>query len=462
MAAAALFVCCAAGGVLRLATLDGQSFWFDEAVVANRLLAPGLGESLEEIWNTENTPPLWYAVAWVGAAFAGEGEVALRSTAALAGVLTVGAGYLIGRELGSARTGLLLAAFVSVQPFLFWYSQEARSYAFYALFSALAFWVFLRALRTGASRDLWGWAAASVAAMLSHFFALFGVAAMGIWLVARNRDRVTTAVVGVVGAIQLAFVPVILRASEFSTNDWIAEGDLGERVSDWLESLVTGRDLELGWLAAPVGIAAMVLIAAAIRRAPPEDRRRYGACLWVAGVASLVPLAIAPAGADYFLARNVLAAVVPLLAALALAATRAPWPLGAPVAAAVLAAGAIAVGRIELEPSERRAGFKQAVAAITASGEPGVLIGGRLSVPPILYYLDREPITLRRVRTGAAMTVQDHAEPRPAWLPAAFRRERSLRLDGGLQVTWYRAPREVWVRLSEEAVTPNRGVFRVG
>ena len=53
--------------VLRLSTLNLQSFWFDEAFTPVRVLHPSLFATLRGVVHTENTPPLWYVLEWVDA-----------------------------------------------------------------------------------------------------------------------------------------------------------------------------------------------------------------------------------------------------------------------------------------------------------------------------------------------------------------------------------------------------------
>ena len=61
---AALIVLAAA---LRLATLDQQGFWYDEAFTPVHVLHRGLSATLRAVVHTENTPPLWYLLAWADA-----------------------------------------------------------------------------------------------------------------------------------------------------------------------------------------------------------------------------------------------------------------------------------------------------------------------------------------------------------------------------------------------------------
>src|SRR5579883_1494903 len=53
-----------AAAAVRLSTISLQSFWYDEAYTPVHVLHPGLGATLQAWLHDENTPPLWYLVAW--------------------------------------------------------------------------------------------------------------------------------------------------------------------------------------------------------------------------------------------------------------------------------------------------------------------------------------------------------------------------------------------------------------
>jgi len=122
---------------LRFTTLDLQSFWYDEAFTPVHVLHSSLWATLRSVTHTENTPPLWYLIAWLDARVLGSGELALRLPSALAGVATVPVAWAIGRELAGRRAGLIAAALVAVNPLFVWYSQEARAYALFVLTALL-------------------------------------------------------------------------------------------------------------------------------------------------------------------------------------------------------------------------------------------------------------------------------------------------------------------------------------
>src|SRR5262249_37433352 len=151
-------------------------------------LGGSFGHMLHEVRVSESNPPLYYVLAWGWARAFGRGEVELRFLSALFGMLAVGVGYLIGRELASRRVGLALAALMAFNPMLIWYSQEARSYSLLVLFCALSLWFFVRALKWERGSDLAWWALASALALCSHYFAFFAVAIEAVWLAIALRS----------------------------------------------------------------------------------------------------------------------------------------------------------------------------------------------------------------------------------------------------------------------------------
>src|ERR1700737_3893407 len=96
----------ALAAVVRFATLDQQSLWYDEAVTAVRVLHASLHSTLSAVAHVENTPPLYYLITWGWTRVLGTGVLALRSLSAAAGVATVALAWMIGRELGTRRAAI--------------------------------------------------------------------------------------------------------------------------------------------------------------------------------------------------------------------------------------------------------------------------------------------------------------------------------------------------------------------
>ena len=163
------------GAAIRFSTLDQQSFWLDEATTWG-IVSHGLGHVLSTVPKTESTPPLYYVLVWLWAQVFGTGEVGLRSFSALCGTLTIPVMWAVGRRLASERIGLVAALVTAVNPLLFWYSQEARTYALLVLLSALSLLAFLRALEQPSRGRLLAWGAICALTILAHYFGAFIVA----------------------------------------------------------------------------------------------------------------------------------------------------------------------------------------------------------------------------------------------------------------------------------------------
>jgi 4-amino-4-deoxy-L-arabinose transferase-like glycosyltransferase len=114
---------------VRLANLTYHSLWFDE-VMSTFWAAKPAGE----IWRVglaltqDKHPPLYYLLLHGWTALFGPGDAAVRSLGALLGALAVLPVYGIGARLAGRRAGLLAALLLALNPFLVWYSQEARMF----------------------------------------------------------------------------------------------------------------------------------------------------------------------------------------------------------------------------------------------------------------------------------------------------------------------------------------------
>ena len=196
--------------VIRIIVINDQSIWQDEALTAYEAQLP-LGAMITTVVHVETTPPLYFVLIWAWAHVFGNGEVALRSVSMLAGVALVPISYLAARDLVSPRAGVFAAAFVTFNPFLIWYSQEARAYMLLAALCGASFLWFVRSRRDPSARNLVWWAVWSSLALMTHFFAGFLMAPEALWLVwvAGTRRagaglRVAGGAVGVVALVQVA------------------------------------------------------------------------------------------------------------------------------------------------------------------------------------------------------------------------------------------------------------------
>jgi mannosyltransferase len=394
---------------LRFATLGVQSYHHDEIVTAARILGGSFGQAMEGVRDSESAPPLYYAVAWCWTQLLGTGEFGLRSVSAIAGVATVPVAYLIGRELLGSRAGVLAAGLVAANPMLLWYSQEARAYALFALLCAAATLFFVRALEAGRRRDVLLWGALSALALATHYFAFFPVAVEAAWLLWR-RGRSSWPGLAIAGLAGLALLPLVRHQSSAGHAEWISDHALGHRV--W-ESGATFLIGETGDVIGrpehplPALLPFLLLVAALLLvfvRGSERERRAAGVPLALAAATVAIPLllAIAVPGKDYFLARNLIPAVVPLLVSVAVAATlRAARRPGTWLVVALFAYSLGFSVLASASPSLQRPDWAAVAAKLGDPTRPRALVSWTLGQASLRHYLG----------TGSFQTVQSERYP---------------------------------------------------
>jgi hypothetical protein len=189
---------------LRFFRIGSQSLWADEgnsAAMAGRSLAEISARAAADIH-----PPGYYWLLNLWSRIFGDSEAALRSLSALWGILLVWLVYQIVLRLFDRRTALIAAFFAAINPFLIYYSQEARMYIQLAALAALLFYglaryilhesIVLRADGTSKSLSFSGLATgvvlfAAAAGLYTHytFPLMVGVATLlyGLWLFNSRR-----------------------------------------------------------------------------------------------------------------------------------------------------------------------------------------------------------------------------------------------------------------------------------
>src|SRR5438477_10008090 len=128
------------GLVLRLATLDAHSLWYDE-VLSIETAQRGLNAIFTDRfgWMLVQTP-LHYFLVWLTIQPADPTSTSflVRLPSALAGSLTILVVYGIGRELFGRAPGLAAALLVALSTVALDYSQDLRPYAILTLLTALS------------------------------------------------------------------------------------------------------------------------------------------------------------------------------------------------------------------------------------------------------------------------------------------------------------------------------------
>jgi mannosyltransferase len=411
--------------VLRFSTLGLQSFWYDEAFTPVHVLRASLGATLHGVVHTENTPPLWYVLIWAWSRLFGTGAVAMRLPSAAFGVATVAVAWAIGRELEGPSTrratAIAAAAFVAVNPLFVWYSQEARAYGLFVLTSALAMLCFLRARREPTPGRLAAFAATASLALLSHYFAAFLLAPMVVILLMHGgvRRRATLLACAVPILVGLALLPLAVAQGGHGAQ-WIGEWALSKRLQAIPQYYLTG------YSGAPLGHGIELLVALPILAgigwglwSVLEPREEQGALIALAITACgvLLPIVLVAFGLDYLAPRNLVAAMIPLSALIAVVVTaRRAGRVGTLLAALIAVAGLAISLDVDLSPRLQRGDWRGVAKALR-----GAPAGGRaittveLGAAPLEYYLP----PLHNLARGASVTVGEIDETGYAPLQAS-------------------------------------------
>ena len=180
---------------VRLIALDHQPLRGDEAFTLENYVNRSLSESLREIAPIEPVPPGIYAMYRAWGLWVGKDSLwSFRLFPALSNLIGVAALYTLGRTVGSKRIALIAALVWAIMPAMIWQAQDARNYAQWVSFSALAVVQGLRVLK--GKEDSWrDWALYALFAGLALLIAyqeaaiLFSLAVFTIGTFQKKRKR---------------------------------------------------------------------------------------------------------------------------------------------------------------------------------------------------------------------------------------------------------------------------------
>lgn len=189
-----LALLCLWGFAWRVAGLTSQSLWRDEVDALQFASRPPAG-LLAMFTRPGENGPLFFAALHPWLAVMGRSEAALRLPSALAGVLMIALTYALARHLTRAageqdpghRIALLATGLAAVNPYLVWYSQEAKMYTWLAVWTMAALLMFLAAVQRGDAARWLGYLALLGIAVLHHVWAVALIPVCAAWLLVLGR-----------------------------------------------------------------------------------------------------------------------------------------------------------------------------------------------------------------------------------------------------------------------------------
>lgn len=387
LAAAALIVLTLVSIYVRTRSISG-SFWMDEGLSVGIASYPL--DEIPGVLKQDGSPPLYYLLLHVWMDVAGRSETAVHWLSLTASLLCIPASMWAGWSLWGKRAGYLGAVLAALLPFLTAYGEEARMYAFMALFALLAAACFLHAFVYRRRGYLVGFAVFQAAMLYTHswgiFFGVGAVVALAlVWRASAPAERgglVKDALLTLGGAavLYLPWVPTLLYQASHTGAPWANKPRLGVPIQ-------ISRDV-LGGYGASIALllgAGFGLAAAVGRDTLRDARERLSVWVLVAIPAVTIGLGwglsqVSPAWASRYFA----AFVGPLLLLMALGLARA-GKLGLVALACACA--------FWVDPTEFVDGYKSDVrdigAEVGAQLRPGdlVLVGQPEQTPLVWYYM---------------------------------------------------------------------------
>ena len=188
--------------MLRLFRLGHQSLWIDEQFT---LAAAGLPGRLawRDLLDNVHGPLHTLAVA-VAASCGGTSEWVLRLPSALAGIAMVPVMAWLAARYAGRDTAVPAAWLAAGSPFLVWYSQEARNYAFLMLAAAGASGLLLELVAAGRVAIVLKYVLVSAAGLLSNLsFLLLAPFHLKLWLAPGPTRRFRLGAFAVVAGVSL-------------------------------------------------------------------------------------------------------------------------------------------------------------------------------------------------------------------------------------------------------------------
>ena len=398
---------------VRIPGLD-QSLFGDELFTYDTAAVGSLHDLMHAVRTTEVSPPAFFVVAWLARRI-GSDEIWLRLPSLVCGVATIPLVFAVGRRLVGSWGALVGAGLATLSPFLVWYSNEARAYALLAFLVVASTWALLWALQRG---GFWRWALLTVlvaAALLTHYTALFVVAAQALWALWTARERAvplvaSLAAAALIVAAWLPFAPGDNGAIAFLvklTPDTVAREAL-RAAGGQPYAKVADLPGAAGWVALGLGaVLALAGVAFAVR-AGRADRR----LLLVAALAFVTPVGLIVYSLfrpNIYVGRNLIASLPYLYLLVGALLVALPRPLA--IAGVALSAIGLGIGLGEsFEQRHQRPDWK----AVAAYLDGRVVHGDRvveLELFPVPNAAGRQPVNLRALQVQLPRPIRTVSVP---------------------------------------------------
>ena len=172
------------GWGLRVYQIDRQELRGDEAFSWNYVAHESGASALTRRIVTEGDPhpPLHYLVLQGWVSIFGDSEWAMRTPSAFLSLMLIPIVYQFAARSASQSVGIVVAAITSLHPFQIWLAQDVRNMYQIAIGFGMVSTLLLPNLLRGKFLHWFGYVLCGTIAMYSHYYALFGLLAHGMFV----------------------------------------------------------------------------------------------------------------------------------------------------------------------------------------------------------------------------------------------------------------------------------------
>lgn len=150
-----LFLILAVGTIFRMHCLSKpDGLWYDELVSYQEAIKPNTLSISAYTLKTDVHFPFYPILLHFWGIFFSFSDLALRGFSAFLGCLTILLGFFAGKSFKNLKTGLVLSAFLAINSFLIYYSQEVRLYSLLAFISMFFLFANIQILKKESNEHL--------------------------------------------------------------------------------------------------------------------------------------------------------------------------------------------------------------------------------------------------------------------------------------------------------------------
>jgi mannosyltransferase len=223
---------------LRLFRLEEREIWYDEAfavLYAEKEIGAIIYGTITPVEGAAaDIHPLLYYLFLHGWTGLGQSPVIVRFPSVIFGLLSVCLIFRLGRELFTAKVGLLAAGLTVISPFHIWYSQEARMYGLLCLSSLLSICFFVRVWKEGKGVNWMSFAICTALSLYAHNLAFLILFTLDLFVLLRRRWELLKRLFIAHVAVGLLFLPWLLlvpgQLAKVRQAYWIPRPSLSELV----------------------------------------------------------------------------------------------------------------------------------------------------------------------------------------------------------------------------------------